>query len=674
VPETETLSDFAPAPCPATGRLSVFAIFHLNLAYSSIEEDQRAEVIDRCYWPLLQVLRESATPLAIELTGYTLEEIARCDPDWIRELQRLLHAGACELIGSGYTQLIGPLVPAEVNVQNLRLGMECYLRVLGVKPVVALVNEQAFSAGMVRHYVDAGYGALVMEWDNPASQHGEWEKSVRYRVNYARGAGEEKIPLLWNYSIAFQQFQRYVHGENPLEDYLAFLRKHRHSGERVMALYGNDVEVFDFRPGRYHTEAQLHQGEWQRIAALLRALAAETGVALRLPRDILAQELRADAQELKLGSAVQPVPVKKQRKYNLSRWAITGRDDLWLNTACHRISASLRAAGAVADEDWRELCRLWASDLRTHITARRWDGAMAALDALARRLAVELPQGGADLAPLHGDALPCVATRNTQFRLEVDAERRRIRISTACVQIDLSLRRGMALYALAFAHHGFVPIIGTMPHGYFDSIELGADFYSAGTVIELPSEHRRITDLEPVAPRLVVESRALVVDGVVPTPLGPIHKRVRIAFDRPRVDYETAFPGWQRPRGTLRLGHITLRPDAFCGPLFYQTCHGGSTPERFLLQVNCLQDEPVSSLVSCATGLGATDGRLIMGDEQRQIVMQWQPQCCAAFPMIHHQASTPGSLTRAVFSLAELDETSRAGGRLLPFSLSLTPE
>jgi len=36
------------------GTLNLFALFHLNLAFSSIEEEQRGDVIARCYWPLLR--------------------------------------------------------------------------------------------------------------------------------------------------------------------------------------------------------------------------------------------------------------------------------------------------------------------------------------------------------------------------------------------------------------------------------------------------------------------------------------------------------------------------------------------------------------------------------------------------------------------------------------------
>ena len=32
-------------------RLNLYAVFHLNLTYSSIEEEQHSDVIRRCYWP-----------------------------------------------------------------------------------------------------------------------------------------------------------------------------------------------------------------------------------------------------------------------------------------------------------------------------------------------------------------------------------------------------------------------------------------------------------------------------------------------------------------------------------------------------------------------------------------------------------------------------------------------
>ena len=140
--------------------LQLYSIFHLNIAYSSIEEEQRPEVIQRCYWPLLRLARKYDLPFGIEATGHTLEEIAAVDPAWVEELRRLTSEGNCEFIGSGYSQVIGPLVPADVNAANLRLGNQVYEQMLGFKPDIALVNEQAYSAGLVRHYIEAGYRAI----------------------------------------------------------------------------------------------------------------------------------------------------------------------------------------------------------------------------------------------------------------------------------------------------------------------------------------------------------------------------------------------------------------------------------------------------------------------------------------------------------------------------------
>jgi hypothetical protein len=131
-------------------QLNVLSLFHLNLAFSSIEEEQRPDVIARCYWPLLRLPDAIGAPIAIEATGYTLETIHAIDPAWTAELRRLTGTGQVEFIGSGYAQLIGPLVPARVNRANLELGQNSYQAILGLRPQIALVNEQPSLRGLCR--------------------------------------------------------------------------------------------------------------------------------------------------------------------------------------------------------------------------------------------------------------------------------------------------------------------------------------------------------------------------------------------------------------------------------------------------------------------------------------------------------------------------------------------
>src|SRR3990172_12212738 len=80
--------------------LELYAVFHLNMAYSSIEEERRADLIRSSYWPLLELAARRRLPFGIEATGYTLEEIARLDgrsEEHTSELQSRLHL-VCRLL------------------------------------------------------------------------------------------------------------------------------------------------------------------------------------------------------------------------------------------------------------------------------------------------------------------------------------------------------------------------------------------------------------------------------------------------------------------------------------------------------------------------------------------------------------------------------------------------
>ncbi|NQV20223.1 MAG: glycoside hydrolase family 57, partial [Rhodospirillales bacterium] len=360
-------------PSPAT---LLYSVFHLNLCYSSIEENRRPQVVEQCYWPLLRLIRDHELPLGLEASAYTLETIRDIDPSWIETLRGLLAAGGCEFVGSGYAQIAGPLVPADVNAANLKLGNQVYETLLGVRPTLALVNEQVFSAGLVEHYLSAGYRAIVMDWDNPARNNPDWARALGRMPQRAAGVGGQSIPVLWSHSLGFQRFQRYAHGDTGLDDFLAYLAKKTGGSNDTGAypVYTNDAEVFDFRPGRHKTEPPLDgTGEWARIAQLYATFLEDPRYRLVAPSEVLdlLEQPRAGTL-LRLESAEHPLPLKKQDKYSIIRWAVTGRDDLRINTLCWELFEALKSRDSASDEDWRELCYLWSSDFRTHITGARW--------------------------------------------------------------------------------------------------------------------------------------------------------------------------------------------------------------------------------------------------------------------------------------------------------------
>ena len=650
----------------AQATLHLFALFHLNLAFSSIEEEQRGDVIKRCYWPLLE-LAKAHGPIGIEATGFTLEEIDAHDPAWCREAKRLIAEGRVELIGSGYAQIIGPLVPAPVTEANLRLGNEVYGRLLGQRPKLALVNEQAYSAGLVGLYLDAGYRAILMDWDNPAAHHPEWPADTRYRAQRARGADGREIELLWTNTVAFQKLQRLAHGDIALSDYVGYVAGQRSTEPRMLCLYASDAEIFDFRPGRYRTEEALDGGEWARIGEAFAALSDIDALRLMAPGDAL-DVAPAKHPALRLESAACPVPVKKQRKYNLSRWAVTGRDDLGVNAACERIYRGLVRANAGASA-WKELCYLWSSDFRTHITEARWTAFCAQLAKAEGKWADGGPPSVARSAraTLGTLSLPRPASGGGT---------RYIDIETPTLKARLDRRRGLAIESLHFADDAR-PVVGGLPHGHFDDIALQADWYTGDCVFEAPGEHK-VTDLEWCEPEITKTADGdVIVTAQIETPKGAVLKSLRFQAGKPKVDFDLTFDWESFDRGSLRLGHITLLPEAFdWDGLFLTTHNGGKDCETFPLKGQSVDHgAPVSFLVSSSHGIGMTEGWAELGDVATRIRVEVDRETTPLLGLLTHKRSGGSLFCQLILSALELDETRKPapylkGPRQFCFSLS----
>ncbi len=634
--------------------LQLFTVFHLNLGYSSLEESQRADVIKACYWPLLRLAERHGAPIGIEATGYTLQEAARIDPAWLDALRRAVSAGPCEFVGSGYAQVIGPLVPASVNAANLRLGNAAYERLLGFRPRLAFVNEQAYSAGVVRHFLDAKYEAIVMEWDNPASYRPEWDPEWRYFPQLACGPDGDAIPVIWNKAVAFQHFQRFAHGEAELDEYLAYLRSHDGGTLRSFPLYGNDVEIFDYRPGRYTTEPALaDDGEWNRIDALFAAIRREPRFALVRPSAILEQLQAIDGgHRVHLESAAQPTPVKKQRKYNITRWAVTGRDDLGINTACWRIARALERRPGAADREWQELCELWASDFRTHITDARWQAYRERLKAFERTLTAT----SISPAPANADGRASAGGKAT---VQTKRPGPLLTIETEDVRLVLNCRRGLAMDGLWFHALGPSRVCGTVKHGYYDDIGWGADYYSGQLVVETPGRPK-ITDLVTADPRVIEHAGGVSVEARLATALGDVVKRYTVAGGIVNIEYRLEWS--EISVGSLRLGDITLNPDAFDqGTLFYRTHNGGAQPETFALNGTVVEHgSAVSFLVSASHAIGITEGTVELGDARRTLRIDVDKGAAALVGLMTYRAVPPKYFCRLSFSAAEVDETRRA--------------
>jgi hypothetical protein len=652
--------------------LKAYSFFHLNLAYSAIEEVRRPEVIEKCYWPLLRLARKFNLPFGIEASAWTLEAINEIDPHWVHELKELVTCGPCEFIGSGYTQIIGPLVPADVNVANLRIGMSRYEALLGLKPQIALVNEQAYSAGLVPLYREAGFRAIIMEWDNPARANPSWQPEWRYYPQYAVGADSQPFPVIWNKSVSFQKVQRFAHGELELDEYLGYIDSHQGDHLRAFPVYGNDVEVFDFRPGRYMTEAPIEtDSEWSRLEILYKALLQSSNIELVLPSqvlDLMGEEKAGN--HLHLESTEYPLPVKKQEKYNVLRWAVSGRDDLGINTKCWRIYEHLRASQETPESDWKELCYLWSSDFRTHITDQRWHNYSIRLNRMLESCR-KSASTTAGRSPRHEREKNFSAEHSKVF---IKPRGRFLDIVGERLQLSFNTHRGLALESFADATVGGTSLVGTLPHGFFDDIKWAADFYSGHLVFE-SAAIPKVTDLSRVTPEIEKQGDILIVRATINTTLGKIKKSwvVNDALGELTLAYDFAWP--KAPCGSLRLGFITLNPRAFdYSDLVVVTCNGGRHPESFqLFNANVDHGAPVSFLISAGQALAVSNGACLIGDAKKYINLKVDKSTAAAVAMLKSEPIKGSYFARLYFSVLEQDDTSRPGeGHERRFSLTVS--
>jgi hypothetical protein len=636
---------------------NAFILFHLNLGFSTLEVRDRSAVIERCYEPLLELAETGRRPLALEASGWTLTQLSATAPRVINRLRSLLDKGKVEFVGSGWAQVIGPLVPNIVNVRNQSLGLDAYNEILGTKPKVALVNEMTFSAGLVDVYADSGYSGVILDRENARAAIGVEDQAADVAPKAVQGPLGSLLPVVWSDTVLFQRFQRVVHGEISLDDYLSILKIRVAEGQKVLPIYTNDAEVFGYRPGRFMTEPAITDDEWRRIGHVLDAVDAALDPEWVTPSQLLTGVSNGDA--LAVTNIASPVIVKKQRKYNFNRWALSGRDDLRLNTAAHRVTRATQAAGWSDDLTWREVCEWWASDLRTHLADSRWEELLPSLD---EQVPVDFTSFSERLNSFK-DVVHASARIDENVKLEGDD-----------VHVELDTRRGGVIKALAFRSHGWDPCVGTVPQGSLNAIDVAVDFYTGSVVVDLPDRGRRLTNLAPCLLKWNSDAaghKAQIVSGQTldGEPLAMTTIEVPRHGEKALIRIELA-PA--RSRGSVRVGHLTLLPGAFSPTLWVETMLGGAI-ERFPVDRNVDHGAAVSLFVSSATSLGGASGMIRIGDETRMLEITWDPSECAAIPMLHHRRVGDRFLTRLIFSLSEIDDTFRAGGTLLPLAICIRP-
>jgi hypothetical protein len=131
------------------------------------------------------------------------------------------------------------------------------------------------------------------------------------------------------------------------------------------------------------------------------------------------------------------------------------------------------------------------------------------------------------------------------------------------------------------------------------------------------------------------------------------------------------------PAGSLRLGHVTLDPEAFdWDGLQYATHNGGDALERFRLNGTRVDHgSPATYLVSASHAIGVTDGVVELGDADRRVRVEIDKTSAAVVGLITYRHVGDTWFGRLALSAQESDETCRPGSTnsIRRFRLSLLP-
>ena len=351
-------------------KLALYSIFHGNLNYSSIDKEMYEYIIDTCYWPLIDIAKDYKFKTGIEFPTNTIQIINEIDPLFIRELKKLSDKGKYEIICSSREQTIFPLIPEQVNLQNLTIGKTKTEEIFSKQIDTAFINEQLFSSGLVSLYTKSGIKNIITVWEWASKIHSS-KNEIKFQPNTLSSQTGEHLDVIWSSYIAYQKFQRYINGDIEKNDYLQYILKQKNSSsDSCFPFYSSDLEIFGYNNPVLRLAGD--GNEIHRFRQILDELEKDSGIEFILPSDVLKKF--PPKEKILMDSAKYSILQKKQDKFSVSRWAVCGRDNSTRNSLCYQLFKEINRLKSLEGENnldeqlTNELIDCWASDFRTHTT------------------------------------------------------------------------------------------------------------------------------------------------------------------------------------------------------------------------------------------------------------------------------------------------------------------
>ena len=628
---------------------NLFLFFHINITFSSIKVKDRSVVIKKCYWPILNIAEKKDIFLGLEINGRTLELISQLDKKWIEKLKILIKKNKISLIGSGYCQIIGPLVPYKVNMYNYKIGNEILKKILNVRTQTVLVNEHCFSKSLIDIFKSNKFNTMIMEWENSKYGNKNFSEKLKFKTAFAKGF-KNKIKVIWNSSLYFQNFQKFVYGNTTEKNYLNFINKNNINSKEFTILYGSDTEIFNFRPRKTsHNPKTSYLNEWKKIESFLETL--KKNYNFLSISEIKKKKFSNNKLIKNLTSTQIPCTTKKQEKYNITRWALTGNNDYKINTECFKIYKFLNEKKIKDINQWKKLCYFWSSDFRTHIEKNRWIEVNNEISKYLKKI-----KGSSNYFVKKNKI-----HNSKKYYYEILSENNNLIINYKNIKIGFNLIKGLTLDYYYDYQISDRKIIGSLDQGFYFNQNLNVDYFSGHFVSETLNK-KKITDVSKIVlkPSIKLFGDNLEISQNFKNSKIIVKKKWSLNLQNKTLSLEYIFKNLNICE-TLRHSIITINPKCFNkSDLFFSTHNGGNKIETFKINKNQTIDHAkrISHMVSAATCQGMTEGKFIIGDNKKKILINTDNSENAVIPMIQYYPDKYSFFYRLLFSSKEHDDTS----------------
>jgi hypothetical protein len=606
----------------------VYLFFHLNLFFSSLPENKRKEVINKCYWPLLNLINKSDFNIGIEITGWTLNEIKKLDNKWIILFKKLLKENKTYLIGSSYTQAIFPLIPHEVNNFNIKYGKQIYKKILNQIPKIAYVNEQCFSKSVVDLYKNQNYQTLIMDWDG-IKNNKNIKPKFKFYPQKLKG-NKNTIDVIWNSSNNFQNFQKIIHSKLSNSEYLETFNKVNSFKEGIVNIYGSDAEIFDFRLKRFESEGKISNknlSEWQKIHTVLDQFKKKF-IFLNLNKiNKINFKSKFYKQLLDITTFENNLPTKKQKKYNPLRWYVGGQNNYLINTLCWRIYLESNRSKSVL----KKLCYFWSSDFRTHLEKNRWKIFFYQVKKESKYLDKKK-----HVSEIFNKRVNNINSNKNYYLLENKKDH--IYYDDGKYFFSLDKERGLALKSFGLIKNKlYYSYIKKYNQGYFYSDKLNVDFYNGHNVVE--NTNSKYSDLDNRGDikitkknNFIIFSNKFCIENIV-----TINKKWYFDTKEKVLYLHNKIKTNDDRFLSIRSNYFNLNHKIFDLKNFkFSTKNGGLHTETFSINKsnNFFHDEPLSSKFTAQNCFGNTNGEISFSDNKKAINFKVFHEVGATAPML----------------------------------------